>query len=178
MRERPESGGGFTLLDGAALVIGAALASIHTRGLISQPLSVIGWGLTWITFTGIALSAAGPFVFLVRRYGRRPPGYPRLGDWLWLILGVPWIVTAMLRPSGSKDGAAGSHAVSELYVMALWIGLAVASMIALGAVWTRWVLPPPDSRNRWEPTPWTDRLGLILAICWPLQCGFGLVVAE
>ena len=27
-----------------------------------------------------------------------------------------------------------------------------------------------------EPAPWTDRLGLMLTVAWPIQCGVGLVV--
>src|SRR5207249_1319831 len=82
---------GFTLLDGAALVTGAAVASVHIREAIADGhLLGPGWALAWLSFAGIALTAAGPFVFLLRRLGRRPPGYPRIGDRLWALLGGPW----------------------------------------------------------------------------------------
>src|SRR4051794_13767557 len=92
----PEPVGGVTVLDGGALVVGAAVASIHIRAALRDEdrLDGLGWALLWLTLAGVALTAAGPFVFLVRRYGRRPTGYPRTGDWLWLALGLPWILAA------------------------------------------------------------------------------------
>ena len=71
MSDRSETGYGFTLLDGIALVIGAAIASVHLRDIIPRGLTPLGWGLVWPTFAGIGLSAAGPFILLERRYGRR-----------------------------------------------------------------------------------------------------------
>lgn len=170
--------GGFTVLDGVALVIGAAIASVHLRDLVvqqEQP-SGLGWVLVWLTFTGVALSTAGPFLFLERRFLRRPAGYPRTGDWLWALLGIPWLVAAPLRPRVAK--ATGLSPEFTLYQGALWTGLLAASLIALGAVWRTWVIPPPPlpRPKGGDPAPWTDRIGLILAIAWPLQCGFGLVV--
>src|ERR687894_3124113 len=86
MGEPSGKGGGFTLLDGAALVTGAAVASVHIREAIADGhLLGPGWALAWMTFAGIALTASGPFVFLLRRLGRRPMGYPRIGDRLWAL---------------------------------------------------------------------------------------------
>src|SRR5689334_5835190 len=80
--QRIEAGDGFTVLDGGALVSGAAVASVHIR--FAAPavggLDRVGWALLWITLAGVALTAAGPVVFLLRRYGRRPSNYPRTGD--------------------------------------------------------------------------------------------------
>lgn len=174
MRERSD-GGGFTVLDGVALVMGAAVASIHLRELVSQrrDLTALGWGLVWLTFTGVALSATGPFLFLERRYGRRPAGYPRRGDWLWAVLGLPWSVTAALRPAPGPPGRASE---ATLYALLLGLLLGAASLIALGVVWNTWVIRPPVASQGSPPAPWTDRVGLALAVAWPLQCGFGLVV--
>lgn len=175
MEERTESGGGFTLLDGAALVIGAAVASVHMREAVTSSLLPLGWGLVWITFTGVALSAAGPFIFLERRYGRRPPGYPRIGDYLWGLVGIPWILTALLRPSYPLGARASSL---ELYRLCLWLALGVVSFVVMAIVWRTWVAAGPGKGMRDGPLAWTERIGLILAVGWPLQCGFGLVVAE
>jgi hypothetical protein len=131
------------------------------------------WVLVWIAFTGVALTAAGPFVLLERRYLRRPEGYPRHGDWLWAVLGLPWILTAPFRPSAAAPRPA---APGGLYDVSLGITLALASIIVLAVVWNTWVLAPPRAVKSREPTPWTDRVGLVLAVAWPLQCGFGLVV--
>jgi hypothetical protein len=178
MKVGAEARGGFTLLDGAALVIGAAVASVHMREAVTKGLTPLGWVLVWVTFAGVALSAAGPFVFVARRYGRRPAGYPRIGDWLWALLGLPWLITALLRPSSSSTGVAIGRSLFEFYRLTLWIGLGSASLLALAVIWKNWVMAPPGQGMRESPTPWTERVGLILAIGWPLQCGFGLVVAE
>lgn len=176
-----DNGGGFTVLDGVALVLGAAVASVHLRALAVQrrDLTGLGWALLWITFTGVAISAAGPFLFLQRRFIRRPRGYPRPGDWLWALLGVPWCLTVGLRPSGAAAAApaVGPPATTPMpYSLVLGTTLALASLVALGVVWNTWVLAPPRPAGSREPTPWTDRVGLMLAVAWPLQCGFGLVM--
>ena len=51
---RHAPGEGFTVPDGVALVCGAAVAAVHLRDLVAeQALSAFGWGLVWVTFTGI-----------------------------------------------------------------------------------------------------------------------------
>jgi hypothetical protein len=170
MEGRSDSGDGFTLLDGAALVVGAALAAVHMREAIpAGRLFGPGWVLAWLTFSGVAATAAGPFVFLMRRLGRRPPGYPRVGDRLWLLLGSPWVLTAVLPRDSPGEGA-------DLYQIVLTIGLGAACLVALAVVWSTWVAVPAERLARGEPTPWTHRVGLALSVTWPLQCGFGLVV--
>jgi hypothetical protein len=106
---------------------------------------------------------------------RRPSGYPRAGDWLWAALGLPWTISAMLRlaPRPVLDATPPS---ARLDGIMLGLTLTVASLFAMGVVWTTWVLAPPKPPGPREPTPWTDRVGLVLAVAWPLQCGFGLVV--
>jgi hypothetical protein len=167
--------GGFTLLDGGALVIGAAVASVHMREAVSRVQNALGWGLVWLTFAGVAISAAGPFEYLARRYIRRPAGYPRCGDWLWAGLGLPWFASALLRPGGLSPSGRGDL---DLYRISLWVGVAAACVGALVVVWKNWVVAPPGRGLRDGPSPWTERVGLALAIGWPLQCGFALVVGE
>jgi hypothetical protein len=171
MDERVSESGGFTLIDGAALVMGAAVASVHIRGAVPLGLPGAGWVLVWLTFAGVAVTAAGPFVFLGRRFGRRTPGYPRVGDLLWALLGLPWLVTSILRTASP-----GAPRRDDLVATGLGFGLAIASLISLAVVWSTWVLVPPEQLKRAAPTPWTNRLGLVLAVAWPLQCGYGLVV--
>ena len=167
-----DRGGGVTLLDGAALVIGAAVASAQVRGAFPEHLTGAGWSLVWGTFAGIALSAAGPFVFLARRRWRRPPGYPRPGDYLWALLGLPWVLTAPLRTALPTPNAQPD----PFTAMALICGLGATSLVALVVVWKTWVLAPPAPPADDEPPHWTDRVGLTLASAFPLQWGFGLVV--
>lgn len=165
-------GGGLTLLDGAALVIGAAVASAHVRGAFPGGLSGAGWAFVWITFAGIALTAAGPFVFLARRYWRRPPNYPRAGDRLWAVLGLPWVLIAPLRTSPPD---AASRPV-ELTALMLFFGIGAACLTSLVVIWKTWIMTPPEAPEDRAPVAWTDRVGLILAVAWPIQCGFGLVI--
>jgi hypothetical protein len=176
MSDGSESGLGFTMLDGIAIVMGAAVASVQVRDAVPRGLTLLGWGLVWLTFAGVALSAAGPFVMLERRFGRRPKGYPKAGDRFWAILGIPWVFTALLRPSSAFP--AGSDALN-LYRVCLWTGVAIASGVAVVGVWRAWakVSPGPET-GQFVRRSWTERVGLILAIAWPLQSGFVLVVAE
>ncbi len=127
----------------------------------------------WLTFAGVALTAAGPFLLLARRFGRRPPGYPRLGDRTWAILGVPWVLTAILRASSRSRGPDGL----DLYTLALALGLAIACLTTVAIVWKHWVQAPPRAHDE-EPTSWTARIGMMLSVAWPIQCGFGLVVTS
>jgi hypothetical protein len=163
---------GFNVLDGAAVVAGAAVASIHIRGIIREGLSGFGWTLVWCTFTWVTLTSSGPFLFLVRRFARRAPDYPRVGDVLWTLFGLPWLLTASLRTMSPSLATRNDG----LFATGLSVGLLSVSMIALTVVWSTWVMVPPEQASRVAGGSWTNRIGLILAIAWPVQCGFGLVI--
>jgi hypothetical protein len=170
--ERVDTGGGFSVLDGAALVMGSAIASIHGLRVIRTDLTAPGWVLLGMTFTGVAITSTGPFLYLGRRFARRLPGYPKIGDRLWALLGLPWLLTAVIQ-----SAAAGSEPRHDsMFTLTLSMGLGLACLIALGVVWTTWVMVPPEQAARVAGSPWTNRLGLILAIAWPIQCGLGLIV--
>ena len=128
--------------------------------------------MIWITFTWVAVTAAGPFLFLARRFARRLPDYPKIGDRLWALLGIPWLATALVQ--SAAPGSDPRH--NSLFTTSLSVGLAVACLITLGVVWNTWVMVPPEQAARLEAAPWTNRVGLILAIAWPIQCGLGMVV--
>jgi hypothetical protein len=177
MSERNEAlEGSFSVLDGAALVAGAAVASIHIRTVIrgGEPLATAGWLLIGGTFAWVALTATGPFLFLVRGFLRRLAGYPKVGDALWAVLGLPWVLTTLIRAAPPGD----PRHRHDLFALWLSVLLAVACLIALGVVWHRWVAVSPEEAARTASPPWTNRLGLILAVAWPIQCGAGLVVSE
>ncbi len=176
-----EPGSHFTVLDGVALVVGAAIASVHMRQFVSERLTSFGWALVWITFAGIALTAAGLPVFLARRLGRRPVGYPKTGDWLWALLGLPWVVSAMVRPAEPRitQGVplrSAEIASMQTYTGLLWTCIAVACVVSLVVLWRAWVMQPPEPIETLELSTWTERTGFILAVSWPVQCAFGLVV--
>lgn len=174
MTQADDREGGFTVLDGAALVVAAAVASVHMRAPV-RFASGIAWGLVWIAFAGVALTAAGPILYLVRRYGRQSEGYPGTGDRLWAVLGLPWIVCAALRsfPTTSDPRQLG------LYGTALSFTIGAVCLGILASLWKLWVLMPTKVRTRPEGrSSWTDRMGMALSVAWPLQCGFLLVVLD
>jgi hypothetical protein len=172
--KRIGKGGGFSVLDGAALVVGAAIASIHILGVRTEGLSVTGWLMIAVTFSWVAVTAAGPFIFLARRFARPVPAYPNVGDRLWAMLGIPWLVTALLQ-SAAPDS---QQRHNPLFTATLSVGLAVVCMISLVIVWGTWVMVRPEQAADIEAGPWTNRVGLILSIAWPIQCGLGLVVSS
>jgi len=165
-------GDGLSVPDGVALVAGAAVGSVHVRGLIQEDLFGPGWVVIWLTFAWIALTAAGTFVYVVRRHVRKPQGYPGIGDRLWALMGLPWLFTAFLR--NTPDG--GSSSNQTLVNMGLGIGLFIVCLSAFFVVWATWVNVTPDRASATFSGPWSNRLGIVLAIAWPVQCGVGMVV--
>jgi hypothetical protein len=170
--ERVDTGGGFSVLDGVALVMGSAIASIHSLRVIRGDLTAGGWFLLGMTFTGVAITATGPFLYLARRFARKLPGYPKIGDRLWSVLGLPWLLTAVIQSAASGT----EPRQDSLFTLTLGVGLGLACVIALGVVWSTWVMVPPEQASRVAGSPWTNRVGLVLAIAWPIQCGLGLIV--
>ena len=170
--DRIDSGGGFSVLDGAALVMGSAVSSVLMLGARRPDLSGPSWIMIATTFTLVAVTAAGPFLYLARRFGRRLPNYPKVGDKLWALLGIPWLATALLQ--SATPGSEPRH--NPLFTTTLSVGLAIACLIALAVVWGTWVIVPPEQASRIEAAPWTNRVGLILSVAWPLQCGLGMIV--
>ena len=164
----------FTLLDGVALVVAAAVASVHMKTPV-ESASGTGWVLVWLALAGVGLTAAGPIIYLARRFGRSLPGYPRLGDQLWGLLGTPWVVTAPLRTSRS-----GTYPnVFHTYGITLTLTVVVACLIVMAVLWREYVLTPPTNRpNRKWPTSWTARVGMLVAVTWPLQCCYWLIVID
>jgi hypothetical protein len=170
--ERIDRGGGFSVSDGAAIVAGAAIASVHVLGIRRVDLSGPGWFMIALTFCWIAMTAAGPFLYLGRRVIRRLKGYPRIGDRLWALLGLPWLVTAVLQ--SATPGTEPRH--NPFFSATLIVGIGVVCLVALIVVWATWVMVPPEQAARTDAGPWTNRVGLILSIAWPIQCALGMVV--
>jgi hypothetical protein len=170
--ERFDTGGGFSVLDGVALVVGSAIASTLILGVRRGDVSGPGWIMIIVTFILVAITAAGPFIFLARRFVRRLRNYPKIGDRLWALLGLPWLATALLQ--SVSPGSEPRH--NPLFSTTLSVGLAIVCLIALSVVWGTWVVVPPEQAARIEVAPWTNRVGLILSIAWPIQCGLGMIV--
>lgn len=167
-------GNGLSVLDGVALVAGAAVASVHTRGLIEEELFGPGWVVIWGSFAWLAITAAGPFVYMVRKHVRKPWNYPGVGDRLWALLGIPWLLTAFLQ--NTADGSAPSH--QTLVSAGLSVGLLLVSILAVTVIWATWVTASRERAAETFSGPWSNRLGLILTIAWPIQCGVGMVVTS
>ena len=170
--ERKDSGRDITVLDCLALVMGSAIASVHILRIMRSGLTAAGWVMVCLTFAWVALTSAGPFIFLARRYSRRLSGYPKVGDWLWAVMGLPWLVTAILQSALPGE----DPRQSPLFSLTLSVSLAVACAICTAVVWGTWVMVPPERASVIEGQPWTNRVGLILSIAWPIQCGLGMVV--
>ena len=81
-------------------------------------------------------------------------------------------MTAVLQ--SATPGTEPRH--NPLFSATLIVGLAVVCLIALIVVWGTWVMVPPDKAAAVDAAPWTNRVGLILSIAWPIQCGLGMVV--
>ena len=108
--------------------MGSAIASIHILGVRRWGVSGANWFIVALTFTWVALTAAGPFIFLERRYARRIPNYPQIGDRLWALLGIPWLVTALVQ-SAAPTSEPGHN---PWFTMTLSTGLAIVCLIARG----------------------------------------------
>lgn len=163
---------GWTLLDGVSLVLGSAIASIHVLRVPRDPLAAPGWVMVWLAFALVAVTAAGPFVFLARRFAGRRPGYPRIGDQLWGILGIPWLATALLKSATPTT----DPRQSPLFVSTLTVGVGLACLVSVVVVWGTWVAVSPERAAQVEAGPWTSRVGLVLSIAWPIQCGLAMIV--
>jgi hypothetical protein len=119
--ERVDTGGGFSVLDGAALVMGSAIASIHTLRVMRSDLTGAGWIMIGITFTWVAVTATGPFLYLARRFARRLANYPKIGDRLWALLGIPWLATAVVQ--SVAPGSDPRHNSLFTTILSLGLGL-------------------------------------------------------
>jgi hypothetical protein len=168
--ERP--GADINVLDGVALVMGSAIASVHILRIMRTGLSAWGWLMVCVIFVWVSLTASGPFVFLARTYSRKHPGYPKVGDRLWALLGLPWVITAIIQ--SAVPGGDPGH--SPLFAGTLSVSLAIACAVAVAVTWGTWVVVSPEQAARVEAAPWTNRIGLLLAIAWPIQCGLGMIV--
>ncbi len=176
MADRGEARGGFTVLDGAALVTGAAVASVHIKAAVPELVSLMDWTWAFVLFSWLSTTAAGPFIYLVRRFGTRPGGYPRVGDRLWGLAGLPWIVAALVK-TGETTRELAAGRLDPAYVGCLSIGLALVTTISVPILAAKYLLVDPNAPPRATgPTPWTNRLGLALTVAWPIQCGVGLIV--
>ena len=58
--ERTESGNEINVLDGVALVMGSAIASVHILRIMRSGLTAAGWVMVCLAFAWVALTAAGP----------------------------------------------------------------------------------------------------------------------
>ncbi len=179
---RSPRAGGLTMLDATALVTGGAVASVHFRDFDEEiaGLGLAGWALLVPAFAWLALTAAGPSVFLVRRFSRRPEGYPGPYDWLWLGFGLPWLVAGLFR---SASGGLTDEAASR-YAEFLFVALAGAAIPALLRLWRSFSRAEPStgpghvSPTAPQPASWTARVGRAIAVLWPLQFGLGLLVTK
>lgn len=171
----PASPAGLTMLDAAALVLGAAVGSVHLRPFATRGLNTGDSLLFWPAFLGIALTASGPFILLGHQLARRSLRRPEHGEILWGILGLPWLLTSVLRASARSLGPR----MIAIYPTALSVLLSIACLATFALVWRFWITPAAShSPSEPHPVPWTARVGAFLAIAWPLQGGLALIVVS
>ncbi len=164
---------GLTLLDAIALMTGTAVGSIHVRPILLPALAGESWVLLGFVLILISITAAGPFIHIVHRYYRPVPGYPRAGDRLWTILGIPWVLTGVVH---SIFPNLGESPLYNWYHPLLWGSLGLACLLAGNQVWTTWISVSPDQAVEAVGPPWTNRLGLMLGVAWPLQLAACMIV--
>jgi hypothetical protein len=158
------------MLDIAALVAGGAVASLHLRNHADGPLMrSLAW-LFWFSFLGIGVTAAGPFSYLGRRYLRPVRNYPLRGDCQWIALGLPWVASAPICAALPSD----SKVRLTIYPPSLSLMVAAACLYVLGVQWVSW-RRDLSTHSASAESSWTQRVGMALAVAWPLQCGFALV---
>lgn len=155
----------FNLLDIVGIVIGFALAARICRGefrriVESQSVgAVLIAGLTWV-WLGVVLS--GPLIIGVRWFRVNRRVRLRLGERLWLCLGVGWLVIAIVRMLGPL---AGEYSRELAYCSAAGLS-AVTPMLLL------WALPVvAGSVGEYESEPasgWCNAAGMAIALTWPL----------
>ncbi len=176
MSDVPKRAGGITMLDGGALVTGAAVASVHFRDLSDKmtDLTPLGWLFLSAAFAWLALTSAGPFVYLVRRISSRPSGNPTVEDRLWMAFGLPWLLTALYR---SWTGIA-TNSTDRAYETVLFTGLFVASGLSLWRIARTWSSVDLTTAPRDRNGSWTDLIGRVVSVTWPLQLGLGFVVTR
>jgi hypothetical protein len=172
----------WSLLDGVTFVTGASVALVFLRDrveLLERP-TPLGWSLLGAAFLLIALTSAGPFLYCVRRFGRRPPGYPGRGDRTWMVMGLPWLITGLVRSSlGTQDPEVAIGQISPV----LLAGLACSSGYAVVVVVKRWraiavIDGEAPARSDDGPSSSTNAIGLALATVWPLQIALGWLVID
>lgn len=154
----------YTVTDAMACTIGAAVALVHLKSALGYPSTMRGLVAGSSAFLWLAASAAGPFVLLVRRLAGVKAEGPRIGDRLWACIGTPWILGA---------GLASVEWSIAPFITAT--GVAMACLAAALDVWRYWVSVSPEEARWAFSGPWTNRLGMVLAIAWPIQIGLMLV---
>ncbi len=164
-RYEPE---GLSTLDGVALVTGAAMASIHVRALFTDLPGPFTIALIVVLFCWMSLASAGPFVFAVRRFVRHLGNYPGLGDRLWLLAGVPWILAGVVRTGSTSSnldpGSDRPYAAALIGSVSVAIGWGLLIVLRHGAA--------ACVANR----SWTEWAGLLCTGLWPLQALTAFVI--
>lgn len=153
---------GVTVIDAIALVMGGAVASVHVRGRLLEDASAGAGAFLALGFAGLSLTAAGPFLLASRALAGWPTPRGPAGTWCWAALGGPWVA------GGIVQAIAPGH---ELRWVLLVAGMTPAVFFVVIHVWLHWVrtrtAEAAGARTRFAH--WTDAVGLVLAVAWPLQ---------
>lgn len=165
-KPRPDGRDEFHLLDGAALVVGYAVASMLIRAYWpdGEPPSVVETSAIGLVYLWLGFAMSGPVVLLIRRPLAVEPGQddrPEPRTWAelaWLIIGFYWIALTLIVVPARMQGA------RLLDTAALGVFPVIASLV-LRVVGPRqsWA----RSRPRADRPSWTHRAGVVLLLTWP-----------
>ncbi|MFO0956265.1 MAG: hypothetical protein U0800_02230 [Isosphaeraceae bacterium] len=168
----PASRRGLTVLDVLALVLGSSVASVHARPAFVELANGAGWAAVVPAFLGMAVTSAGPFLRLSRRWAEGKPPGPADGIRYWSALGCPWIAAALVRAA-----APWARGVVQVILVS---GLLLAGTYVVVEIWrTRMRLDDDQAPPRpVESQHWTGPVGTAIAVAWPLQLACDLMIQE
>lgn len=163
---------GLTVLDAAALVLGAAVASVHARPAFVEQANGVGWVAVLPAFLAMAVTSSGPFLGLSRRWAEGTAPAPADGIRYWSALGLPWIAAALVRAA-----APWARGVVQVILVS---GLLVASAYVVVELWRTRIRLSDEQvpRTPVESGHWTGPFGTAMAVAWPLQFACDLMIQE
>ncbi|MDX2038602.1 MAG: hypothetical protein SFX72_18285 [Isosphaeraceae bacterium] len=169
---------GWNLLDALGFVAGAAVASVHVkdRAVFADELSPPFLVILFLGFILVAVTAAGPFLFCLRRFGNRRPAFASETELAWVALGLPWTLMAIWRSLPSGELLEQARDRSDVF---LQVGLLLASAHAariflrrLLAAESKQADPVDASRSV------AERISIGLVDTCPLQPLFALMLGS
>lgn len=177
---RPEPS--WSLLHIVAIVTGAAVASMHLkdRAVFGDELNEFGVALLIVVFLFLAVAATGPFLYGIHRLVYRKPDALFSGESAWLVLGLPWLITALWR---SVFDSGISTTAGQRWLLFLWVMLGASCLYAAVVAVIRFRRTAPGTegqKGKMAPglLSLIDTIGGTLALLWPFQFLVAMLLEE